>query len=470
MTSSQEGSSTSSSGEVFPKTKAAVERMKKMPCCNQTFLIVVAVVIGLACGMGISQAEMEQDEWVKIVKFPGSLWLKALKMIVLPMIVFSMIQSMVMLRKMPGALQVGLLVVGLYVFTTLAAAAGGCFFASTILGTTVDPLETEPESADPDIAEITTVDNLLNIVGQLVPANLVDDSANNRLLPIIVAAIVVGLLVPAEDEEGRPSVTVRLVDELNKVVVAVISAIIFLTPIGVGSLVLGSAARFDIDDVGEGVGFLILTVCVALCFHALVVYPVLLLVGARRNPIKYFYNISPAALTALGTSSSAATLPVSIRVNVEGNGVSEAIAKFVLSLGATINMDGTGIYLICATFFLARLQDVDFDVADWIVLSIMATLCSMGAAPVPSSSLVLLTTIMTAVDVPLNETFGLITAVDWMLDRFRTTVNVIGDSCVTAVVNTRCGELGVLLGDDKASSEDEGKELSSAEGATRTSL
>merc|ERR1711879_73604 len=142
---------------------------------------------------------------------------------------------------------------------------------------------------------------------------------------------------------------------------------------------------------------------------------------------------------ALGTSSSAAALPLTTSCAIEKNGITPHMANFVLSLGATINMDGTSIYLICSCFFLGALNGIAFGLGDFITMALLATLCSMGSAPVPSASLVLLVTIMSSVGVPDNETFGIISGIDWMLDRLRTTVNVAGDSAVTAVVDRKFG-------------------------------
>merc|ERR1712117_319867 len=177
-----------------------------------------------------------------------------------------------------------------------------------------------------------------------------------------------------------------------------------------------------------------------LAFHAFLVYPSLLLFAARRNPLKYIGNIVPSILTAMGTSSSAATLPVSIQMAKEKNGITDHIADFVLSLGATINMDGTGLYLICATYFLARMQAATFGLDKFLLLAVLATVTSAGSAPVPSASLVLLATIVDATGLEYNESqFGLILMIDWLLDRMRTMVNVIGDATVTAVVQNRYG-------------------------------
>jgi len=315
----------------------------------------------------------------------------------------------------------------------------GCIFSAIVISghvTKMDLAEATGEVSAPDITKRSSFDTIVGIFDNLVPANLVDEAAKNNLLPIIMASIAFGLLVPEKTEDGAgKSYSLSLVRELNGVVTMVVTGVMKVTWLGVGSLVLASAARLDLAAIGESVGYLMLTVISGLAFHVFIVYPLLLFAMAQRNPCQYFPNILPALATALGASSSAVALPVTTKCVVEKNGVRRHIANFVLSLGATVNMDGTSIYLICACYFLGTLQGVVFGLGDFITMALLATFCSMGAAPVPSASLVLLATIMTAVNVPFNETFGIISAVDWMLDRLRTSVNVAGDATVAAIVD-----------------------------------
>ncbi|CAE7777934.1 SLC1A2, partial [Symbiodinium pilosum] len=290
---------------------------------------------------------------------------------------------------------------------------------------------------DTGLAKMSMIDAVLNIFDQLVPKNVVNDAAKNHLISVILMAIVAGCLLRVTREDGRRSVFLDLLDEINEVVTKVINGLIWLSPLGVGSLVCSSAARFDLAHLGASVALLVVAVLCVAGLHMLVFCGLMLLLGAGRNPIRYFVNCLPPLLTALGSSSSAAALPLSIAAAVEKNGLSPHIAKFVLNLGATINMDGTTAYLICATSFLAALQGIALDPGDYISMILMATLCSMGTAPVPSGSLVLLTTLLTSLNIPVTETFGLITAVDWLLDRVRTCVNVYGDACVAAVLDKK---------------------------------
>jgi len=401
--------------------------------------LLAAIGVGAALGVLLLRTGLGRSDFATLLAFPGRLWLKALKCIVLPMIVFSMIKAMVILRSLPGAKLVGVMVVGLYLTTTVVAAVEGSLAAAAILHPAAHALPHEAAGAEVRVMERTLLETVVAMVDNLMPKNLLGDAAKDNLLPVIVASIVFGLLVEIEQADGTESVTLRLINELDRVVVKVVTFIMSLTPIGVGSLVFKSAASLNLAEVGGSVGFLMAAVVSGLLIHSLAFYPFLLAVIARRNPATYFMNLLPALATALGTSSSAATLPVSVKCAVEKNGISEHVANFVLSLGATINMDGTTIYLICATCFLAALHGVEFGAAEYLLTILLATLCSMGSAPVPSAALVLLATILTSVGVPLDETFGLITAVDWMLDRLRTVVNVAGDAVIAAVVEAHGG-------------------------------
>eukprot|EP00929_Paragymnodinium_shiwhaense_P002647 TRINITY_DN10294_c0_g1_i3.p1 TRINITY_DN10294_c0_g1~~TRINITY_DN10294_c0_g1_i3.p1 ORF type:complete len:483 (+),score=89.89 TRINITY_DN10294_c0_g1_i3:325-1773(+) len=399
-------------------------------------MVVTAVIIGLWAGYSLSARGMAESDLVTVLRFPGSLWLKSLKCIVLPLIICSMITSMVTLRLLPDPKRVGLVFV-LYVGTTLVAVIEGCLVSHYILGPSLQQALPGQETAESDssMKPINQVDLALNVFDQLVPSNIFKDAAEGRLLPVIVASIIIGSLLPPYREDGRRSTTLEVVEELGAIVQKVVQFIISLTPIGVGSLVLGSAAAFDIEKVGGNVGVFVGVVAGGLAVHTFVVYPLLLMAFAQRNPLRYYGNLVSALLAAMGMASSAGALPLSIEVATEKNGIRPDIAKFVLSLGATINMDGTSFYLICGTFFLGVLEGVTFDARKYVTMSIMATLCSIGSAPVPSASLVFLATIMSAVGVPMTDSFGLVVAVDWLLDRFRTVTNVTGDHVATAIMD-----------------------------------
>lgn len=399
--------------------------------------LLLAVAAGILVGSLFAHFSLGASRWVEVLALPGRLWLKALKCIVLPMIVLSLIKSVFTMRALPCARSVGLCTIGLYLATTVVAALEACLVSTLIFPSALRPMpheETAGEAAgEAAVQRRGVLETAMGLADNLVPGNLVEDAAKNNLLPVIVASIIFGVLVADRRPDGGRSRTMELVDEWSDVVTRVVTALMSVTPIGVGSLVLQGAASIDLGVMGAEVGVLIGAVACGLAIHAFVAYPMLLLL-CRRNPLVYFRNILPALATALGTSSSAAALPVTLSCATERNGIPAHIAEFSLSLGATINMDGTTIYLVCATSFLAELHGVHFGLQQWMLVVALATLCSTGSAPVPSASLVLLATMLAAVGVPLDKTFGLITAVDWMLDRLRTSVNVAGDSSVAAYV------------------------------------
>lgn len=400
--------------------------------------VLLGVIVGLTTGIILSEVHAHEDV-IKVLAFPGKLWLKALTCVVLPMIVCGMIQSMAMMRELPGARKVAIWVIALYASTTVIAAVEGAVVSKMMLGSTITPLSSDMKVVDPDVAKMTMLDTVLNIFDQLVPKNIVGDAAQNRLISVIMISILVGLLIPTTRADGQRSSALQLVDELNEVVNKVIKVLIFMSPAGVCSLVLAGSARFKVQDMGTAVIALVGAVLISLGIHIFIFCPTLLAIGAGRNPVKYFKNCLPPMLTALGSSSSAASLPLNIQAAIEKNGLSPHVAKFTLNLGATINMDGTGIYLICSTVCIALLQGVVLGPGEMAVLCLMASLCSVGTAPVPSASLVLLATLLSTLNIPVTETFGLISAIDWLLDRFRTCTNVYGDACVAAVVDHRAG-------------------------------
>ncbi|CAK0805922.1 unnamed protein product [Prorocentrum cordatum] len=255
---------------------------------------------------------------------------------------------MVMLKTLPGARTIGIVVVGLYSFTSLCAAIVGCTVSVLVLQPLmgdVSHLDTDDQVV-PDLAEFTTLESILNIFDGLVPENLVLDAADDRLLPVIVASIIFGLLVKDKNEDGTLSTTLVVVQELSDVVVRVVTTVMMLAPLGAGSLVFAAATRLDFAKTGFVVIAFVLSVTIGLGFQFFVVYPTLITCLAMRNPMRYVLGITPALLTAFGTSSSAAALPVTQQCSIERNNIPPHIAKFVLSLGATINMDGTVLYLI----------------------------------------------------------------------------------------------------------------------------
>jgi len=225
---------------------------------------------------------------------------------------------------------------------------------------------------------------------------------------------------------------------LNDAIMDLVWTIMWVAPVGIGSLICGKVvAMEDVGNLLEMLGLFMATVICGLAFHALVVLPAIMLFLARRNPFKYAYGMSEAFATAFGISSSSATLPVTIKCVEENNGVDRRVSRFILPLGATVNMDGTALYEAVSCLFIAQMRGIDLDAADIVTTVLTATMASIGAAGIPHAGLVTMVIVLQAVGLPIDD-IGLIFAVDWLLDRFRTMSNVWGDSVGAAVVAHLC--------------------------------
>jgi len=269
----------------------------------------------------------------------------------------------------------------------------------------------------------------------MVPENLFDAALNLQILPLIVFSLFFGIVLSTFGERGQP--VVRLLGMVNDVILKMVDWILWYAPIGVFGLIAGrlGAAGGLAEFWGEFLGLLkyCLTVIVGLGIHALVVLPLILWFVGRRTPWKYAGGMAAALSTAFTTASSSATLPATFDGVVDQNKVRKDSANLVLPLGATINMDGTALYEAVAAMFIAQSYGIDMSFGDQAIVFFTATLAAIGAAGIPQAGLVTMILVLQAVDLPL-EGIALILAVDWFLDRIRTTVNVWGDSIGAAVV------------------------------------
>lgn len=444
-------------------------------CCARTVksptgLVIVAVIVGMLLGALAFpySAEEPAKSVVLLLSKPGALWLKALKCIVLPMIVFAMIDAMIMMRSLPGAEHVAGAVMKWYTILPLVAGLQACLYATLII-VGGGAAGSEPASALSQVlsSNITTtglpveappslLETLLGILENMVPKNLVQEMYNDNLLPVIVASLTFGLLVKDKDESGQKTQVIVVIDSMNAVVFRVIGGLMSVTPFAISSLVFSAVAKNGLEGLLSA-QVLVLSTVVSLSSHFFIFYPTMIFFVGQRNPVRYMMNCAPAFMQALGTSSSAATIPASTKCAIEGNKIAPHIAKFVVSLGATIGMDGTAIYLITAVIFIGNLQGKVFFMGDYITVAIMAALSAAGSAPIPNASLFLLQVIAQSVGVTVRPVdFGVISAVDWALDRLRTTVNVAGDQTVSAMMDRQFGT-GLMAEKDAETGEEDEK-------------
>jgi solute carrier family 1 (high affinity glutamate transporter) protein 1 len=291
-------------------------------------------------------------------------------------------------------------------------------------------------------------DVLKDVLLGLIPTNLFEAMANNRILPLIIFAMVFGAVLTTIGEKGRPVIAVF--EGVNEAMMEIIRLLMILAPVGIGALIagrLGDAGGFRgfLPEL-ENLGWYAATVIGGLLFHALVVLPLILKVVGKRSVLPYAGNVASALTTAFSTASSSATLPLTMRCTTVRNQVSDRTASFVLPLGATINMDGTALYEAVAAIFIAQMYGIELTTAHMVVIFLAATLAAIGAAGIPEAGLVTMVIVLQAVNLPI-EGISLILVIDWFLDRCRTTVNVWGDSVGAAVVEQ--SGTNVMMGENE---------------------
>ena len=393
---------------------------------NWILVGIVAGIVGALVGVAVLGPGMQSFAWM------GTFFLRALKMLIVPLVVASMIVGITGLGDVRSLGRLGGATVTYYFVTTALAVLLGILLVNVMQPGVGLEIGVEV----PETVEGKGESPLTAIVLSFVSDNVVRAMADLDLLPIIVFSLVFGAVLTTIGDKGRP--VVDFFDGLNEVVMKMVTLIMYLAPLGVFGLVAGKFGEASAQPGGLGamigsVGKYMATVLLGLGIHALLVLPLILFLFARRNPLRYLAHLATPLLTAFSTASSSATLPLTLEAVEEKAGVSRRSAYFVLPLGATINMDGTALYESVAAIFIAQASGIHLTLAQQALIFVTATLAAVGAAGIPQAGLVTMVIVLNAVGLPL-EGIGLILAVDWLLDRFRTTVNVWGDACGAAVM------------------------------------
>jgi Na+/H+-dicarboxylate symporter len=390
-------------------------------------LILVGMVAGAAIGV---LGGYFAPGALTAIKFLGTIFLNALKMVVVPLIIASMIVGVTSLgdiRKLGRTAGKTLLY---YLATTGISVIIGIVLVNVLKpGAGVETLG----SHVPDIVAESGEKTLVDVLVSLVPDNIIAAAAEGRVLPLILVSLIFGAVLTTLGERGKALIAVF--EGLNAATMKIVEIILYFAPVGILALIGGIVAenRDTMADLASGLGLYSLTVMAGLFIHAVFVLPVILRLFARKNPFRYFLNMIQALTTAFTTASSSVSLPVTIECVEDRNGVDSRAASFVLPLGATINMDGTALYEAVAAIFIAQIYAVQLSMGQQVVIFLTATLASIGAAGIPHAGTVTMVFVLAAVGLPL-EGIGLIWAIDWFLDRCRTTVNVWGDSVGAAVI------------------------------------
>jgi Na+/H+-dicarboxylate symporter len=272
---------------------------------------------------------------------------------------------------------------------------------------------------------------------EFVSPNLFESAVEFDVLPLIVASILFGAAFAALGKENKP--VVELFTLLDKAVMKIVHWIMIFTPLGIFGLIaerIGQAGGGgQVIAIAAELGKYFLCVVVGLFIHGVIILPAILFLLSGRNPYEYALRLGKALLTAFSTASSSATLPLTMEGVIDEAKVDPKVARFVLPLGATVNMDGTALYEAVAAVFIAQSYGIELSIPQLVIVFFTSTLASIGAAGIPEAGLVTMVLVLKSVGLPV-EGIGLILAIDWLLDRFRTTVNVWGD-CVGAAIIDR---------------------------------
>ncbi|CEI60634.1 hypothetical protein FVEN_g2696 [Fusarium venenatum] len=401
--------------------------------------IITAAVLAIAIGVVVAtQVDEIPETAITLLGIIGNLWLRALKAVVLPLIVCSMLLAVTRLRQMSnGGSLLAKWTVGYYIITTLLSITVSCIMQGLVWSkqyTVVDntPLD-ENDKSLPNTEERPVAIVVRDMFYSFIPANIVAALANDELLAIIIVAIIVGYLI-----ESPHSPIIRVAEEIERMITKVINFLIAVAPIGVFFLILPNLMKLDIGEIGSNLGILIGATLSTMLIHILVVVPIIFFAFTRMNAYSYWIKISPAWITAWGSASSAATLSVTLRCAKE-RGIPAIIYKFACPLGCLINMDGTAIYLPAACVFLASTQGITLAPTAYVIVALLSTLASIGVSPIPSASLVLLIMIARSVNVEITGMYAVIVAIDWLLDRFRTAINVSGDLFAVMIIYKQTG-------------------------------
>ena len=401
--------------------------MRKIPLYLQ---IILALVLGAICGATLPSV-------IPYIQWVGNLFMNALCMLIVPIVFFSVSVSVEGLCSGPGGTlgRIGGKAVGMYVITMLLAIATGlCLVWLIRPGASVTGVGVA--SAVPaTVGEFSVTD----IVSGFIPSNIIYAFAHNNTVPVIFISILVGFFVTRISAENKAAI-VTLLKGGYELTLKMMNLVIRFAPLGVFAIVAKQFADAgDIAALLKNMLMYVITVAAGLLIQTFITLPLLLRFVGKVHPFRHFRNMGVPLLTAFSTASSGATLPLTLQAVKEKDGVSAKVTDFVVSLGATINMNGAALLECVAVIFIAQVYGVDLTVMQTVLISLMSLLCAIGSAGVPMSAMVMMAIILNVVGLP-PEGIGLVIGVDRILDMLRTAVNVYGDTCVAVLVGKSEGE------------------------------
>ncbi len=419
--------------------------------------ILIGLVLGLIWGL-IASVSGFSTFTVDYVKPFGTIFVNLLKLIAVPLVLASLIVGVTNLNDVAKLSRMGGKTILFYMVTTVFAITIGLTVVNVMQPGKALPKETQAElqasySENIEGSEESAMEfkerGPLDFVVDIVPQNVVESASDNgNMLQIVFVAILLGIgIIQIPKEKGR--VLIKFFDSLNDVIIKLVDFIMLTAPYGVFALMAGVIVDLAGDDLSKALdllgalGWYCMAVLLGLILHVLIVYSSLFKLFSKMKLKDFFKAIQPAILLGFSTSSSSATLPVTMERVEKNAGVDEEVASFVLPIGATINMDGTSLYQAVAAVFIAQALGLDLSIAQQLTIVLTATLASIGAAGVPGAGIIMLVIVLQAIEVPV-EGIALILGVDRILDMCRTAVNITGDAAVSVAVAYTEGLLGEM--------------------------
>ncbi|XP_014278467.1 excitatory amino acid transporter 3 [Halyomorpha halys] len=428
-------------------------------------MTVVCTALGVGVGL-ILRANSEGKPWrarhIMYMQFPGEIFLRMLKMLIIPLMVSSITAAV-------GGLDLSLSKkIGIRSILYYSASTGSAVLEGVILVTLIHPGNPEIYAAPKNLGaslNSTTTDTLLDLIRNMFPPNLVQSCVaqyrtiltppvingtmdtsvpmdkwnisgtydeGSNVLGLVVFSVVQGIALGKMGKMGKP--LLDFYGALEELTMVITRWVLWLSPAGVFFLVVSKILEAESFAAMVGqLGMYFLTVLLGLIIHGLFVLPMFYFICCKKLPLKFIANMGQAAITAFATGSSSASLSVSMQCLEEKNKVDVRISRFVMPIGATINMDGTALYEAVAVIFISQIRQMTLSVGQLFAVSIAATMASIGAASIPSAGLITMVMVLETVGLKADDV-TLIYAVDWLLDRFRTMVNVIGDAYGAGIV------------------------------------
>ena len=390
--------------------------------------IFIAFIFGIAFGIFLSVVPLTENiiyYIINLLSFGGDVFLKTIKMLVVPIVFFSLVNGVANLNNLKSLGRIGLKSISLYITTTFLAISLSLLFANVF-----QPGKSMTSNFETNKIEVSEPPAFLDILLNLIPNNPFESLVKGEMLQVIFFAILIG---SALSSLNKTNVLKNFFSDFNEIIMKILTYVMIIAPLGIFCLISKTFATQGLSSILELLKYFTLVILVLL-LHLILVYLPLIKFYGNIKIYDFFKGIKEALLFSFSTSSSSATIPVTLKCMKKNFSIKDNIASFTIPLGATINMDGTAIMQGIATVFIANFYGVDLFLSDYISIILTATLASIGTAGVPGVGIIMLGMVLSQVGLPL-EGIAIVMGVDRFLDMLRTSINISGDSMVSIVVN-----------------------------------